>query len=161
MRLLTAAALASVIGMAPPLAAEELARAQPLAPRIVLDLKHRQIRVVDDRGTHGPWPVAIGDPRTPTPTGDFAILTKQVNPVYVSHKGGIRRELSGPSSPVGDRYMAFFRNGRGEFGIHGTPWPHWVRIRAAVSLGCVRMLNSHMRQLFDAVEVGTPLEIQG
>ena len=25
--------------------------------------------------------------------------------------------------------------------------------------GCVRMLNDHMRQLFDVVEVGTPLDI--
>ena len=61
---------------------------------------------------------------------------------------------------IGDRYMAFHRNGRGEFGIHGTAWPHWVQIRAAVSLGCVRMLNSHIRQLFDAVDVGTRLEIR-
>ena len=44
-------------------------------------------------------------------------------------------------------------NGRGEFGINGTAWPHWFQIRAAVSLGCVRMLNSHIRQLFDAVDV--------
>ena len=35
-----------------------------------------------------------------------------------------------------------------------------VQIRAAVSLGCVRMLNSHIRQLFDAVDVGTRLEIR-
>ena len=56
--------------------------------------------------------------------------------------------------------MAFHRNARGEFRIHGTAWPHWVQIRAAVSLGCVRMLNSHIRQLFDAVDVGKPLEIR-
>jgi len=161
MRFVSVAALCVALGLTHPLAAAQPTRAQDDGSRIVLDLKHRQIRVVGDRGSYGPWPVAIGDPRTPTPQGDFAILTKQVNPVYVSHKGGVRRELSGPSSPVGDRYMAFFRNGRGEFGIHGTPWPHWVQIRAAVSLGCVRMLNSHMRQLFDVVEVGTPLQIQG
>ena len=56
--------------------------------------------------------------------------------------------------------MPFNRNGRGEFGIYGTAWPHWVQIRAAVSLGCVRMLSSPIRQLFDAVDVGTRLEIR-
>ena len=56
--------------------------------------------------------------------------------------------------------MAFHRNGRGEFGIHGTAWPHWVQIHGAVSLGWVRMLNSYTRQLFDAVDVGTRLEIR-
>ncbi|MAV10460.1 MAG: L,D-transpeptidase [Synechococcus sp. MED850] len=129
--------------------------------RIVLDLQKRQISVMRDGRRLGPWPVAIGDPKTPTPVGEFAILNKKVNPVYITHKSGQRKELSGPSSPIGDRYLAFHRNGRGEFGIHGTPWPHWVKIRAAVSLGCVRMLNSHVRQLFDAVDVGTTLEIKG
>ena len=141
------------LGMARPIQAEEL------SPRIVLDLKERQIRFVSEQGNLGPWPVAIGDPSTPTPKGRFRILDKQIDPINLSTKNGDPQELSGPLSPIGDRYLAFFRNERGEFGIHGTPWPHWVKNRAAVSQGCVRMLNDHMRQLFDVVEVGTPLEI--
>jgi len=152
--------LAVSLGSAMPVQADELALRQSGEARIILDLKRRQISVMRSGRQLGPWPVAIGDPQTPTPSGDFSILTKKVNPVYVTQKGGQRRELIGPTSPIGDRYMAFHRNGRGEFGIHGTPWPHWVRTRAAVSLGCVRMLNAHIRQLFDAVDVGTRLEIQ-
>ena len=127
--------------------------------RIVPDLSKRQITLM--RGEHQPgaWPVAIGDPKTPTPKGEFVFRNKKVNPIYVTNKSGQRRELRGASSPLGDRYMVFKSNGRGEFGIHGTAWPHWVQIRAAVSLGCVRMLNSHIRRLFDAVDVGTRLEI--
>ncbi len=132
----------------------------PQESRIVLDLSKRQISLVRGGQRLGSWPVAIGDPKTPTPKGEFAIRTKKVDPIYVTNKAGQRRELRGPSSPIGDRYMAFHRNGRGEFGIHGTAWPHWVQIRAAVSLGCVRMLNSHIRQLFEAVDVGTRLEIR-
>ena len=147
----------------PPLSAEAaevaLQRAQEES-RIVLDLGKRQISLLRGEQRLRTWPVAIGDPKTPTPRGEFAILNKTVNPIYVTHKSGQRRELRGPNSPIGDRYMAFHRNGRGEFGIHGTAWPHWVHIRAAVSLGCVRMLNSHIRQLFDAVDVGTRLEIR-
>ena len=56
--------------------------------------------------------------------------------------------------------MAFRRNGRGEFEIYETPWPHWVQIRSDVSLGCVRMLNTHVRQLSNAVDVRTRLEIR-
>ncbi len=141
-------------------AAEVALQRAPQESRIVLDLSKRKIFLVRGGQSLGSWPVAIGDPKTPTPRGEFAILTKKVNPIYVTHKSGQRRELRGPSSPIGDRYMAFHRNGRGEFGIHGTAWPHWVQIRAAVSLGCVRMLNSHVRQLFDAVDVGTRLEIR-
>ena len=141
-------------------AAEVASQRVPSESRIVLDLSKRQISLVRGDQRLGIWPVAIGDPKTPTPKGEFAILNKKVNPIYVTHKSGQRHELRGPSSPIGDRYMAFHRNGRGEFGIHGTAWPHWVQIRAAVSLGCVRMLNSHIRQLFDAVDVGTRLEIR-
>ncbi|MAI95197.1 MAG: L,D-transpeptidase [Synechococcus sp. MED650] len=165
-RLLFALSLAPLWALLVPLApvrATDVAMrtTAPSPSRIVLDLSKRQIKVLKGHQQLGPWPVAIGDPKTPTPKGEFSILAKKVNPVYVTTKSGQRRQLQGPSSPIGDRYLAFHRNGRGEFGIHGTPWPHWVQIRAAVSLGCVRMLNSHIRQLFDAVEVGTRLEIEG
>ena len=154
---LLAGTLSSAVSAKP---VEMALQRSPRESRIVLDLSQRRISLVRGDQRLGSWPVAIGDPKTPTPKGEFAILNKKVNPIYVTHKSGQRRELRGPSSPIGDRYMAFHRNGRGEFGIHGTAWPHWVQIRAAVSLGCVRMLNSHIRQLFDAVDVGTRLEIR-
>ena len=153
--------MAVALAMAVPVRAEELALNTSLPSRILLDLQRREISVLLDGRMRGSWPVAIGDPKTPTPQGEFSILTKKIDPIYVSEKSGQRKELSGPTSPIGDRYLAFHRNGRGEFGIHGTPWPHWVKTRAAVSLGCVRMLNVHVRQLFDLVDVGTTLEIQG
>ena len=153
--------MAVALAMAVPVRAEELALNTSLPSRILLDLQRREISVLLDGRMRGSWPVAIGDPKTPTPQGEFSILTKKIDPIYVSEKSGQRKELSGPTSPIGDRYLAFHRNGRGEFGIHGTPWPHWVKTRAAVSLGCVRMLNAHVRQLFDLVDVGTTLEIRG
>ena len=105
--------------------------------------------------------VAIGDPKLPTPQWVFAILTKKVNPIYVSNKSEQRNQLSCPTSPIGDRYLAFHSNGRGEFGIHAAPWPHWVKICAALSLCCVHMLNYHLLQLFELVDVGNSLEIRG
>ena len=153
--------MAVALAMAVPVRAEELALNTSLPSRILLDLQRREISVLLDGRMRGSWPVAIGDPKTPTPQGEFSILSKKIDPIYVSEKSGQRKELSGPTSPIGDRYLAFHRNGRGEFGIHGTPWPHWVKTRAAVSLGCVRMLNVHVRQLFDLVDVGTTLEIRG
>ena len=153
--------MAVALAMAVPVRAEELALNTSLPSRILLDLQRREISVLLDGRMRGSWPVAIGDPKTPTPQGEFSILTKKIDPIYVSEKSGQRKELSGPTSPIGDRYLVFHRNGRGEFGIHGTPWPHWVKTRAAVSLGCVRMLNVHVRQLFDLVDVGTTFEIRG
>ena len=65
--------------VAPCLAAEpvELALRHPAhASRIVLDLSKRQITLMRGEQQLGAWPVAIGDPKTPTPKGEFAILNK-------------------------------------------------------------------------------------
>ena len=85
--LLSGVALASIAALPVSAAAAELAmRRSSSSSRVVLDLSRREISVVSGARSLGPWPVAIGDPSTPTPLGEFAILTKKVNPVYVTHK---------------------------------------------------------------------------
>ena len=84
-----AALLAGLLAgsVSPCLAAEpaELALWRPAREsRIVLDLSKRQITLVRGEQQLGVWPVAIGDPKTPTPKGEFAILNKKVNPIYVT-----------------------------------------------------------------------------
>ncbi|QEY33325.1 L,D-transpeptidase [Synechococcus sp. RSCCF101] len=130
------------------------------AVSILLDLSDRQIAVLRDGVKQGSWPVAIGDPRTPTPTGTFRIENKVVNPQYQSTSSGKVNPTIGPSSPLGDRWLGFLQSGPNQFGIHGTPWPHWVNTRAAVTNGCVRMKHDHVRRLFDLVDIGTPIVIQ-
>ena len=71
------AALATAV----PSRAEELALRAPVPSRILLDLQRREISVVLDGRMRGSWPVAIGDPKTPTHQGGFSILTKKVNPI--------------------------------------------------------------------------------
>ena len=126
---------------------------------IHLDLKQRRISVIRAGQSIGRWPVAIGDPKTPTPTGVFRVETKLVNPQYQSTKSGQIHPVTGPSSPLGHRWIGFLQQGPNQFGIHGTPWPQWVKIRAAVSNGCVRMLNAHVQKLYELVDVGTPVKI--
>ena len=85
------------------------------------------------------FPVAIGKATTPTPSGNFKILSKIMNP------GGV----------LGSRWMQFTRY---EHGIHGTNQP-WL-IGKAVSLGCVRMYNKDVELLYSKVKIGTPLTIK-
>ena len=93
--------VAAALAMAVPLRAEELLALNTSLPsRILLDLQRREISVVLDGRLRGSWPVAIGDPKTPTPQGEFSILTKKIDPIYVSEKSGQRKELSGPISSV-------------------------------------------------------------
>ena len=101
---LPALSLAAAVSLAQPAHASELAlkeRAGAGSSRIVLDLRKRQISVMRGGLRLGPWPVAIGDPKTPTPVGDFAILDKTINPVYISRQ--VRRASGAAWSLKSDR----------------------------------------------------------
>jgi lipoprotein-anchoring transpeptidase ErfK/SrfK len=129
---------------------------------IVLELGKRTISLVDAGKVLGRWPVAIGDPSTPTPTGRFNIRNKVVNPQYQSTKSGKNNPTIGPNGPLGDRWIGFHTTTRDQYGIHGTPsaWAWAVHQGAAVTHGCVRMLGPHVRALFDQVDVGTPVVVK-
>lgn len=143
---------------------------QPAAPvtslastrKIVLELGKRTISLLEGDRLLGSWPVAIGDPSTPTPTGTFQVENKVINPQYQSTKSGKINNTVGPQGPLGDRWIGFKRSGPNQYGIHGTPdaWAWTVKQREAVSNGCVRMLTPHVRQLFDQVDVGTPVVVR-
>lgn len=130
--------------------------------QIVLELGKRTISLLEGDKVLGSWPVAIGDPSTPTPTGAFTVRNKVLNPQYQSTKSGKNNPTIGPNGPLGDRWIGFHTSGINQFGIHGTPpaWEWTVTSRAAVSHGCVRMLTPHVRQLFDQVDVGTPVIVK-
>lgn len=134
----------------------------PLAREVVLELGKRQISLMQGSTVLGRWPVAIGDPRTPTPTGRFTVENMVVNPMYQSTSSGKINSKVGPQAPLGDRWIGFKQSGLNQYGIHGTPdaWAWTVTSRAAVSNGCVRMLTPHVRQLFEQVEIGTPVTVR-
>lgn len=84
------------------------------------------------------YPIAIGKPSTPTPTGTFKIINKAVNP------GG----------PFGARWLGLNKKG---YGIHGTN--NASSIGKAVSNGCIRMHNTNVIELFKIVPIGTQVTI--
>ena len=130
--------------------------------QILLELGRRTISLVEDGKVLGSWPVAIGDSTTPTPTGTFTVRNKVVNPQYQSTKSGKVNPTVGAQGPLGDRWIGFHATDKDQFGIHGTPsaWAWTVTSRAAVTQGCVRMLTTHVRQLFEKVQVGTPVIVR-
>ena len=125
-------------------------------PSILISLRHRYLTLMEDGRQVAKYPVAIGAPETPTPPGDYRIRKKVDNPSYYSHSHH-KFFAPGQSNPVGVRYIVFLDSGGKEYAIHGTAWPNWVKLRAAVSLGCVRMLNKDVVKLYQDVEVGTPV----
>jgi len=88
------------------------------------------------------FPVAVGKPSTPTPPGNYKVKNKILNP------GGV----------LGTRWMGLTIPG-GNYGIHGNNNPS--SIGQAASMGCVRMYNNHVEELFPLIPIGTPVYIYG
>ena len=107
------------------------------------------------------YPIAIGAPESPTIPGIYSILKKVKDPTYYS-KSHHKIFPAGPNDPVGVRFMPYLKSATDGkvYAVHGTAWPRWVHLRAAASLGCIRMLNSDVIEVFNQVEVGTPVVIR-
>lgn len=74
---------------------------------------------------------------------------------YARFAGGVP---GGPRNPLGARALYLYRNGRDTmYRIHGTTEPR--SIGRAVSNGCIRMLNSHVIDLYRRVPNGTPVVV--
>ncbi|MDQ3936297.1 MAG: L,D-transpeptidase/peptidoglycan binding protein [Actinomycetota bacterium] len=101
--------------------------------------------------------VAVGSPGYPTPSGRFAIQNKQVDPVWNVPNSDWAGELAGrsippgPQNPLKARWMGIY----GGAGFHGTA--DVGSIGSAASHGCVRMAIPDIIDLFDRVDVGTPV----
>jgi lipoprotein-anchoring transpeptidase ErfK/SrfK len=64
----------------------------------------------------------------------------------------------GPGNPLGARALYLYRDGRYTFNaIHGTTAPD--SIGRSVSNGCVRMINDHVRDLYERVPDGTVVTV--
>ncbi len=109
--------------------------------KIVIVLNERKLYFYNSNTLVNSYPVAIGKKSTPTPTGNYSIVTKIVNPA---------------NKFLGTRWMGLSIP-NGNYGIHGTPHP-WS-IGKAISHGCVRMYNHDVETLFPQVRIGTTVEI--
>ena len=65
----------------------------------------------------------------------------------------------GPDNPLGARALYLFQDGKDTlYRIHGTDEPN--SIGKAVSSGCIRMLNEDIAELYEEVEIGTPVRVK-
>ncbi len=106
------------------------------------------------------YPVAVGQPAYPTPTGLFTIQDKQVDPVWSVPNSDWAGELAGTvvaggtdANPLKARWMGITDGA----GIHGTS--EVDSLGSAASHGCVRMAVPDVEALYDQVPVGTPIYI--
>ncbi|MED1915471.1 L,D-transpeptidase family protein [Bacillus thuringiensis] len=103
--------------------------------------KHKLI-VKKHRKTVKTYQVAVGNPSTPTPVGEYKIISKGKD--------------WGPS--FGPRWLGL-NVPWGIYGIHGTNKPH--SIGQHLSHGCIRMRNNDVIELFKMIPLGTKVTIYG
>jgi lipoprotein-anchoring transpeptidase ErfK/SrfK len=105
------------------------------------------------------YTVAVGQEGLETPEGLYAIQEKEENPTWNVPDSAWAGSLAGqsippgPSNPIKARWMGIYEGA----GIHGTE--ETESLGSAASHGCVRMSIPDVEELYDEVEVGTPIYI--
>jgi hypothetical protein len=105
------------------------------------------------------YTVAVGMEGLETPEGLYEIQEKEENPVWRVPNSAWAGSLAGqtippgPSNPIKARWMGIYEGA----GIHGTEETY--SLGSAASHGCVRMAIPDVEELYDLVEVGTPIYI--
>jgi lipoprotein-anchoring transpeptidase ErfK/SrfK len=126
---------------------------RPQSPfSIVVSIPDRKLALLVDGRVLKVYDVAIGKSSTPTPQGKFVVINRIPHPTWYGPQGPVP---PGKGNPIGTRWMGLSVAG---YGIHGTNAP--ASIGHAASHGCIRMRQRDLEELFDLVEVGTPVEIQ-
>ncbi|ESA36191.1 hypothetical protein N836_08560 [Leptolyngbya sp. Heron Island J] len=119
---------------------------------LVLRLNERKLFVFRGDTLETSFPVAVGKAGWETPTGTFEVSYMLENPGWTNPFTG-ELMAPGPENPLGERWIAFWTDGRNEIGFHGTP--NHDSIGEAASHGCVRLYNEHIRELYELVTPGT------
>jgi lipoprotein-anchoring transpeptidase ErfK/SrfK len=105
------------------------------------------------------YTVAVGMEGLETPEGLYHIQEKEENPVWHVPNSAWAGSLAGqtippgPADPIKARWMGIFEGA----GIHGTEETY--SLGHAESHGCIRMAIPDVIELYDQVEVGTPIYI--
>jgi len=120
--------------------------------RIVVSLAARSLTVYDGQTPVMEAAVAIGDPSTPTPRGNYyvdgAVRTPDPNGVYGPYQVSVA---------AFSEVLMTFGSGVGQIALHGTNAPGLIG--SAVSNGCLRMRNADVTRLANIVPIGTPVQI--
>lgn len=127
---------------------------------VTVDHDAQIVRVFKEGKVATTYRVAVGADEFPTPRGRFAVDRKEKNPVWNVPDSDWAGDLAGKTIPGGDPrnpLVARWVGISGPVGFHGTKDIGSIGSRA--SHGCVRMNPGDVIDLYDRVEVGTPILI--
>ena len=127
---------------------------------IVVDRSSFRLRLYEKLKPTKDYTVAIGAAGYDTPAGLYEIQNMAINPTWSVPNSDWAGSLAGTTVPGGaannplkSRWLGIY-NGAG---IHGTDATY--SLGSAASHGCVRMAIPDVEELYDRVDVGTPVYI--
>jgi lipoprotein-anchoring transpeptidase ErfK/SrfK len=126
---------------------------------LTLDRGSYTLRLWENLKLAKTYTVAVGQEGLETPEGLYAIEAMEENPTWNVPESDWAGSLAGqsippgPSNPIKARWLAIYEGA----GIHGTE--ETESLGSAASHGCVRMSIPDVEELYDRVEVGTPIYI--
>lgn len=126
---------------------------------LTLDRSSFTLRLWQNLKNTKTYTVAVGQEGLETPEGLYEIQAMEENPTWHVPESDWAGSLAGqtippgPSNPIKARWMAIYEGA----GIHGTE--ETGSLGSAASHGCVRMAIPDVEELYDLVEVGTPIFI--
>ena len=132
---------------------------QRMVGRIVVNLSQFRVRLIRNGKVVASYPIAKGQPAYPTPTGEYEINDKQVDPTWTPPDSPWAAELSsippGPGNPLGTRWIGTTAPA---IGFHGTYADYSVG--TAASHGCMRMHIPDVEEFYDMVTIGMKVSIR-
>jgi len=120
--------------------------------RVEIDVSARRLTVMRAGKRLARFPIAVGAPTTPTPTGTFAIAEVIPTGDPKAFLGPLVMPLTAFSNALNE-----FAGGNGRVAIHGTSLPELIG--KAVSHGCIRMRNADIRRVSRIVVPGSRVVI--
>ncbi|NPV52960.1 MAG: L,D-transpeptidase [Firmicutes bacterium] len=120
--------------------------------KIIINIPGYRLYLYKDNVLIREYPIAVGKAVSPTFLGECTVVRKVKNPAWYPPDG--RKPVPpGPDNPIGSRWLGLSYDG---YGIHGNNDPS--SIGKAVSLGCIRMYEEDVQELYDLAPVGTPVK---
>ncbi len=127
-------------------------------PSMLVDLSARWALFLLGDEVAAAWEVGIGKDGHETQTGVFTVGEKKEEPMWF-RPGEPPVPFGDPDNPLGTRWIAWHRDGvKTSLGFHGTSDPDGVGHR--VSLGCIRMHNEDVEELFEILPIGALVRVQ-
>jgi len=147
---------ASTATVEPAQTEDDVWNAHPTVVTVSHDAK--KVTVFDHGKAVKTYHVAVGDPKYPTPYGQFVVQSMQKDPTWNVPNSEWAGDLAGQTIPGGDprnplvaRWIGF----DGSVGFHGTK--DLASLGTAASHGCVRMDPKDVKDLYTRLTVGTPV----